>query len=215
MFFFVNVPFEKHEVEDYERKRYRGWDQRLVHSREERILGNILKIIGDCPQLFLDAPCGYGRFTDLLLAENAAVVSSDLSFHMVRRARERSSGPRFPLGAVADIKRGLPFRDGAFEAVLSMRFFHHLHRMEDRMAVLAEFRRVTAGWVILSFYRMNALHSIQRKLRRTVKKSRTQIKMISRREFTNEVRDAGLRTVRIFPLFRGIHAHHIALLRKD
>jgi len=62
-----NIPFEKHEVEEYERKRYRGIDQRLVHGREGRLLRNILRKIGDGPLLVLDIPCGYGRFSNILL----------------------------------------------------------------------------------------------------------------------------------------------------
>jgi hypothetical protein len=38
--------------------------------------------------------------------------------------------------------------------------------------------------------------------------------MIGGREFAEEAAGAGFEVVRVFPLFRGIHAHHIALLRK-
>jgi hypothetical protein len=61
---------------------------------------------------------------------------------------------------------------------------------------------------------MNLLHSIQRKWRKRIKKSRTRIKMIPRKEFYKEIESAGLRVVKVFPLFKGIHAHHIVLLRK-
>jgi hypothetical protein len=38
--------------------------------------------------------------------------------------------------------------------------------------------------------------------------------MITGREFEEEATGAGFRVVRVFPLFRGVHAHHIALLKK-
>jgi len=211
-----NIPFEKHEVEEYERKRYRGVDQRLVHGREGRLLRKILHKIRDGPLLVLDIPCGYGRFSDLLLDKDFFLVSGDLSFHMVKRASEKGGQPhsRFLSGVVADAKQGLPFKKGAFSLLLSMRFFHHVHEKEEREFILKEFYRVTSGWVVLSYYQRNILHNLQRRLRRKIKRSRTRIKMVPRKEFYKDVEGAGLEVVKIFPLFRGIHAHHIALLKK-
>jgi len=214
MFFSLNIPFQKHEVEDYERTRYRGLDQKIVHWREKRILRRILKEVRADSSLVLDVPCGYGRFSSLLLEQGLPLVSSDLSFHMVKRARERSEYPGLPLGVVADLKQGLPFKLGVFAFVFSIRFFHHLHKEEEREAILKEFSRVSAKWLILSYYKMNFLHSLQRRLRRWIKKSKTRIKMISPFQLEREARGAGFRIVRTFPLIRGIHAQHIALLEK-
>lgn len=211
-----NMPFEKQEVEEYERKRYRGIDQRIVHRREGRLLRKILDKIGDGPLIVLDIPCGYGRFSALLLDKDFSLVSSDLSFHMVKRASEKGEHhhSRFLSGVVADAKQGLPFKKAAFSILLSMRFFHHVHEKEEREFILKEFSRATSGWVIISYYQRNLLHNLQRKFRRKIKGSRTRIKMIPRKEFHKEVEGAGFRVVKISPLFRGIHAHHIALLKK-
>lgn len=211
-----SIPFEKHEVEEYERKRYRGIDQRLVHGREKRLLRKMLHKIGGGPLLVLDVPCGYGRFSNVFLDKDFSLVSSDLSFHMVKRSREKSGQPRsfFHSGVVADAKQGLPFKKGAFSLLLSMRFFHHIHEKEERESIFKEFSRATSSWVILSYYQKNLLHILQRKLRRRIKKSKTRIKMIRRKEFYKEVEGAGLRVVKISPLLRGIHAYHLALLRK-
>jgi SAM-dependent methyltransferase len=211
-----NSPFKEHEVKEYERKRYRGIDQRLVHRREARLLRKILRQIGDGPLLVLDVPCGYGRFSDLLLDKDFSLVSSDISFPMVKRAWEKSGHPysRFLSGVVADAKQGLPFREGAFSLLLSMRFFHHVHEKKEREYILKEFSRATSDWVILSYYQKNLFHILQRKLRRRIKRSRTRIKMIRRQELCKEAEGAGLKVVKISSLFRGIHAHQIALLKK-
>ncbi|MDH7511515.1 MAG: class I SAM-dependent methyltransferase [Clostridiales bacterium] len=251
MFFSVNAPFNESEVRDYERRRYRGLDQRLVHRREVRILRAIMKRVervggpaGDVdlnieeavgsrapdiavqpawtarrtaprwPRLALDAPCGYGRFSSFLVERGYRLASADLSFHMVKRARSRGDISIIPMGIVCNFVSGLPFRAGVFGLVLSMRLFHHLHRPEERRSVLGEFNRVAGGWVILSYYQANLLHRLQRAIRRLIKRSRTRIRMISRREFREEVEAAGFEIVRVFPLFRGIHSHHIALLKK-
>jgi SAM-dependent methyltransferase len=215
MFFSINVPFRKQEVEDYERRRYRGLDQKIVDRREKRILRKILKEIGADSRLALDAPCGYGRFSTLLLERGVKLTSTDYSFYMVKRTKEKEEHSRVALGVVADLKRGLPFKKETFDFVLSMRFFHHVHQANERASILKEYARVSRAWVILSYYQLNWLHSLQRKLRRRIKKSKTQIKMISRSDFEKEVRASGFRVVRIFPLFRGIHAHRIALLAKS
>lgn len=210
----MNNPFKKQEVEDYERKRYRGVDQRLVQAREKRILRKILERIGKEDALVLDVPCGYGRFSHLMLERGCSLVSSDLSFHMVKRTMERSKESVRLSGVVADGILGLPFKQEVFDFILSMRFFHHLHQRKERKAVLEEFSRVVKEQVILSYYQINPLHVVQRKLRRRIKKSKTRIKMLSREEFEKEVEKVGFKIVYIFPLFRGIHSHHIALLRK-
>jgi hypothetical protein len=113
-----------------------------------------------------------------------------------------------------DAKKGLPFKRDVFFLLLSMRFFHHVHEKDEREVILKKFFRVTSDWVILSYYQKNLLHILQRKLRRRVMRKKTRIKMVSRREFHEEIRSAGLRIVKVFPVFRGMHAHYIALLRK-
>lgn len=210
-----NIPFERHEVEEYERKRYRGLDQRLVDGKEKRILRKIIRKIKNGSIRVLDVPCGYGRFSSLILESGFFLVSSDLSFQMVKRAKEKSGCQALLSGVVADVKQGLPFKKNAFRLLLSMRFFHHVHLREERESILGEFSRVCSDWVIISFYQANWLHSLQRKLRRKIKKSRTQIKMISLQELFEEVEGAGLRVVKISPLFRGIHAQNIAVLKKN
>jgi SAM-dependent methyltransferase len=210
----MNTPFKRHEVDKYERRRYRGIDQRLVHGREMRILRRILHKIGPCSLPVLDIPCGYGRFSKLLQEKGYSLINSDLSFHMVKRALEKQEDPGVILGVVVDAKKGLPFKQDVFFLLLSMRFFHHVHEKDEREVILKKFFRVTSDWVILSYYQKNLLHILQRKLRRRVMRKKTRIKMVSRREFQEEIRGAGLKVVKVFPVFRGMHAHHIALLRK-
>jgi SAM-dependent methyltransferase len=219
MFSSVKVPFKEQEVADYERRRFRGWDQKIVHGREVKILKKMMRKIVDLSPAqplgyALDAPCGYGRFSGLLLERNDRLVSCDLSPAMVERAVKREGVSTVPMGIVCDMIEGLPFKPNVFRLILSMRLFHHLHESEERRNVLREFARTSAGWLILSFYQVNPLHRIQRKLRRKIKRSKTRIKMIKRREFEEEVEEAGFEVVRVLPLFRGIHSHHIALLKK-
>ncbi len=207
--------FTAQGVREYERRRYRGIDQRIVHAREVRLINKFIAIVrkaesGNAPGPFLDMPCGYGRFTEWLRSGGAALVNGDLSREMVRRAGAKSGIP----GVVANATRGLPFKNGVFGIVFSIRFFHHLHDPADREAVLREFFRVSSGWVVISFYRMNGFHRLQRRIRRMMNKSRTNIRMIERGLFEREAEAAGLTPVSVKPLFRGLHAYHLALLKK-
>jgi len=202
-------------VKDYERRRYRGIDQRIVHAREVRLISRMLDAIRDDGgenrnRRILDMPCGYGRFTDLLARRGYDVVNGDLSFEMVFRAGEKAGPP----GVVADAKRGLPFRAGVFDVVFSVRFLHHVHDVEERRAVLSEFYRTTSRWIIVSFYRAGGLHAFQRRVRRMFKKGGARIKMIEPGRFEAEAGAAGFEVIRVLPLFRGVHAYHLALLKK-
>jgi len=214
--------FTRDGVRDYEKRRYRGLDQRIVHARERRLIrrafGRIekagLKEISEAGRAaagrVLDLPSGYGRFTRFLSGLGYSVVNSDLSLEMVRRAGQASGTP----GAAADAAAGLPFRGGSFAVVFSIRLFHHLHDPKARLAVLSEFHRVTGRWAIVSFYRRSGLHAAQRCLRRAFGKSRTNIQMIEEGGFEREAEAAGFEIVSIRPLFRGVHAYHLALLQK-
>jgi SAM-dependent methyltransferase len=211
-------PFSREGVRDYERRRYRGLDQRLVHARETRLSRKLLSTVDERSRgriaaggAVLDLPSGYGRFSSLLSEAGARLFNADLSFEMVWRAAERSGRP----GVVADAKRGLPFRSRSFAVVFSMRFFHHIHDPEERKAVLAEFSRVSEGWAIVSYYRTNALHKAQRALRRLVKKNPRKIKLVDGRIFRAEAVASGWDVVRERALFRGLHAARLVLLRKS
>jgi SAM-dependent methyltransferase len=208
--------FQEHEVKEYERKRYRGIDQRLVHRRETHILEAFLERIAPESGSALDVPCGYGRFSYLFRKRGWGLVSCDYSFSMVKRARKSAGRSKLlkDWGVVADAKRGLPFKEESFPILLCMRFWHHVHDSEERKAVLGFFSRVSSGWLILSYYQVNALHRFQRRFRRKLTKSSTRINMISRTEFDEEVQREGFECVEVVPLFRGIHSQHVALLKK-
>lgn len=212
-----NTPFQEHEVKDYEKRRYRGLDQRLVHWRETHLLNRILRGLPAPRGRALDLPCGYGRFTGLLSEQGYVSVSCDYSLQMVRRACTRHPDGRDGSGSgcVADAKQALPFHRKTFDLVFCMRFFHHVREAAERRLILEEFASVCRGFVVCSFYQTLKLHEWQRRFRKKLGKSRAPIKMISRREFLENAGRAGWEPVGIYPLFRGLHAQHIVLLRRS
>jgi len=210
------MTFKDHEVLDYEKKRYRGFDQKIVDWRERRVIKNLLKEAKGKAEKVLDLPCGYGRFSELLIEEATCLISGDRSFSMVKRAlHNREASNRDPgMGTVCDAVEGLPFKAGVFDGIFSLRFFHHLHTRSARIKVMKEFFRTSSDWVIISFYSLNPVHKLQRRIRKASGKSRTDINMMSQKDFISEAEGAGLFVKKVSPLFKGLHSQHIALLEK-
>lgn len=190
----------KFDAEIYARKRYATWDQRLVHKMEFRIIGSFIKEMDPPPRFILDIPCGYGRFLYLLGGFSNFVVSSDLSAEMLRLVPN-------PRKVRCDIKN-LPFKDSSFDLVLVIRLLQHFST-EEKIKAIDEISRVTRRWVVLSFYRINTIHRIERRLTGRP----PDIGMIGRDQFREIVESFGLRLVKIRPLF-SFHAQTLVLLKK-
>ena len=105
----------------------------ISRTRLERCLGRPLDRLRGAS--VLEAGCGAGRFTELLLEAGARVFACDLS-----RAVEanRDNCGHFPgyFVAQADI-RALPARDAAFDVVLCLGVLQHTPRPEDAIRALA------------------------------------------------------------------------------
>ena len=56
-----------------------------------------------------------------------------------------------------DLRAGLPFADGSFELVFSVRFLHHVREQAWREQLLAEMVRASSRYVLLSYYEAASL----------------------------------------------------------
>jgi ubiquinone/menaquinone biosynthesis C-methylase UbiE len=117
----------------------------------------------------LDAPCGWGRHTELLAEAGLDAWGADLSWDLLRRAPRPRAGDgqdnvaqQPPAYAAADI-RALPFRDAAFDAVInvftSLGLF--LDDDEDRAALREARRLLRPGGALLleSMHRDDVIRS--------------------------------------------------------
>jgi ubiquinone/menaquinone biosynthesis C-methylase UbiE len=128
-----------------------GLAGRLRFWREERLVRNALKVAGE-PGLILDVACGAGRFWSVLGEHaNRVILATDPSQDILDHARTHHS-PSL-------LKRVKTFRSSAFNIGLSensvdcifcMQLFQHLTSAEHRLAVLAEFHRVSRDTVIMA-----------------------------------------------------------------
>jgi len=189
----------------YEKKRYSTPDQRAVDLRERKLLTKILMGL-DTFDKVLDIPCGYGRMYYVLKERSRLYTGSDVSKEMVLRLKSRSGVGK---GVVGNIY-SLPFKDESFEMVLSWRIFQHINTREKREKAFSELSRVSKRWVLISFYRENTLHKIERIL--TGRKSK--INMMRVKEILDEAQRAGLGKILIMPLFPLFHSQTLLLLKK-
>jgi len=189
----------------YERKRYSTPDQRMVDRKEKVLIRRVLNKL-DPLEKILDVPSGYGRFYNILKERCEHYVGIDISKEMILRLRVRSGGGKEVVGNIYS----LPFKDSTFDLVISWRIFQHISDRKERSRALLEISRVSKRWILISFYRENLLHRIERFL--TGRKSR--ISMISVKEILNEARRARLVRRLIIPLFPLFHSQTLLFMEK-
>lgn len=185
----------------YRDERFRVATGPRTHLREVEAIRTLLDRAGAAGGCWLDMPCGAGRLSDLLPGK---VVQVDRDRAMLTACT--GSHPR-----VCGSGRSLPFRDGAFDGALCMRLMHHLAAADDRVAVLAELRRVTRGPVVVSFFESRSLQHLRRRLGRALGRPRSDRAAVSFAAFRDDLRAAGLQAVAWVPLRRFVSEQWIVL----
>jgi SAM-dependent methyltransferase len=147
--------FEKHED---------GLWRRLSNWRDHQIARKALRLAGN-PKSVLDAPCGTGRFWDVLAEDpNRTIHASDYNQTMIdtglthRPPKLTARVKAFQASAFS-----LPVPDNFVESIFCIRFVHHLGQSEDRMVLLKEFHRVSSDSVIVSLWGDGNLKAAARK----------------------------------------------------
>ncbi|MGZ3607155.1 MAG: class I SAM-dependent methyltransferase [Syntrophales bacterium] len=115
----------------------------LVRKYENEL---ILDFLNPAPgEMILDAGCGTGVFTYGIISSGSKVTGLDITFPMLRRAREKAGGVRF-LPIRGDIST-LPFREESFDKVVSITALEFI--AEAKAAVAELFRVVQRGGVVV------------------------------------------------------------------
>ncbi len=185
---------------EYEARRFRTPLQRLKHRRDEALLLELLRSTAGVRRV-LDLPCGTGRFFPALQAHGYRVAGADIALEMMRAGRARAAG-RGWLGLVQADALRLPFQNGAFDAVVSLRFLFHMEAAERRRS-LAEMRRVTRSGIVLGQvrYRWTWKH-LGRWIRSRLGLCRRYRPAPDRRALARELEGAGLELVLVRPVSR-------------
>ncbi len=148
---------------NYDRRRFLGWRLQLKQRNQERVLARVLSALED-NALVLDLPTGTGRFLPLLEHSGKRWLGGDISGHMLREAAARAQGLEGGHGFARFDALALPFPDGAFDCVMSIRFIQHIPG-EIRPGILGEFHRVSRRWLIIEYKLHNPVRALSKRLR--------------------------------------------------
>jgi len=136
-------------IDAYHTFRYGGTSGLFVNERELKAVSDLLPERG----LLLDAPCGQGRLIAYLKNEkrDIKIIGTDFSHQMISAAKKTNQTEY----VIADMFH-LPFKDGSFDCLVSLRFTFHYR---DIPGFLREARRVikNGGSIIFDTYRWSPL----------------------------------------------------------
>jgi SAM-dependent methyltransferase len=143
--------------------KYRRWNKRLSHRRECAVLERLLRRARRAHSI-LDAPCGPGRFFDVLQRHADEVHLGDMSPAMLTAALRNTSNRAAGYHRLNLVDTAPPAR--RFDGVVSVRLMHHLYSPDDRATYLDTLARLAERWLILTFRDARAPRTITRQLRR-------------------------------------------------
>lgn len=148
---------------EYDRARFRGDSKReRKDAATKRAVVEALRRLEDI-ETVLDVPCGTGRMTRLLIEEGFSYTGTDVSGEMMHVARSKLEQPGNVRLVQADAA-ALPFPDGAFDCVVTVRFLN-LIPSEARVRILEEFHRVSNGHMVAVATHLGPDSSLRRRFR--------------------------------------------------
>jgi len=187
--------------------RFDRLEKRAIERVIDRAVGR------DRTARVLDAPCGTGRITELLLSMGFAVLGVDISQAMMAVAGDKC---RAYAGQAAfqrmDLER-LDLPSDSFDLVTCVRLLHHLDTGQ-REAVLKELARVSRQWVVVNVSYSSWYYRARRALKRILGQG------VSRQSSTwvdiqREARAAGLRVRHGLFIARWLSEDLVLLLEKN
>ncbi|GMR12276.1 MAG: hypothetical protein BMS9Abin29_0465 [Gemmatimonadota bacterium] len=174
----------------YDAERFLGAAKARRNRRKWATIQRALAVTRGVERV-LDLPSGTGRFTEHLARDGYRVAATDISREMMKVGRERIGAIDNIRGHVQAEAERLPFRDGAFDCVVSIRFLHHLDP-DTRVVVLREMARV-ARWLVVDYRHRYSYRFVRWKIRRALGLTRLEIPRVSRAQLEDELRRAGIR----------------------
>ena len=171
--------------------RSRRW--RRIDRQEQQVVRRFLASLGPGASA-LDGPCGAGRLAHLFAETAVGYTGADVALPMLALALHAAGGSACVVAADA---LQLPFADGTFDAVVSVRLMHRILEREARAAMLREMARVTGprGTILVTYYRRWTLRGLRKWLS-------GKFPGLSLAEVGEDARQAGLRVAGVIPLGR-------------
>ena len=207
--------------EGYASKHGESVARRLNDRREQALLARCLKQAEQAAgrlNSIADIGCGPGRFWPTIHAAGSAdLYGSDVSESMLRYARDRfdpAVGDRFALAS--GTVTALPFAEGAFDCVISMRLLHHFGDADERQLAISELTRVAGRFLIVSLWTDGNYKAWRRARleRRRGKRAYQNRFVVPRETLESEFRRCGLEKINSYDLIPGYSQWRFYLLEK-
>lgn len=139
--------YDKRLVEAYDSRHFGGRSGQHILRRDTGALASLLEPLRGP---ILDIPCGTGVYATAFMQIGYEVVAADASLPMLEVTGQREPGT---YRVLCDISH-LPFRDGTFDAVMTIRLFSHYPK-DDIGRMLLELKRAikSGGRVVFDTFR--------------------------------------------------------------
>jgi SAM-dependent methyltransferase len=195
----------------YDVKYERELHKRLSNWKEKRLIASLLADTGRLERM-LDVPCGAGRLSGVLARHAEKVFEVDYSREMLKVCRRNASGyeSRFAEASAFD----LPFGDGTFDMVVSIRLSHHIPDRAARLAHLRELFRSSRRYVLATFFDENTLKNRLRTLHRKVGRGKRPKHTLTMDEVSRVAEESGFRVLRSRRLSSLFSGHCFTLFTK-
>lgn len=177
-------------VEHYDDRHFGGSGGKFVFRKDRMALEHVMP---SSPGLILDVPCGTGVYSQVLNEMGGDVIAADASKLMLEKTMQRQGDiPRVLCDA-----NHLPFGEGVFDQVVTIRMFQHFPAQEVT-GFLRELNRVARsdGLVIFDTFRWSP-----RRMRILKHFIRGEVYVHSRPEVMQMIARAGLKNVLAVSLY--------------
>ncbi len=163
----------------------------VLHRRQVQFLNRVLA--ERSPQTVLEVACGPGRLTAAMRGVGFG-VAVDASPAMLETAQQRMNGGPARWSFLRTDAFVLPFRQGSFDVVYTLRFIRHF-QPEDRQRLYKEIQRVLRRRGVFVVDALNREVSLPYRVKRGVDSYHIYDVLYQRREIEAELQDAGFRVL--------------------
>lgn len=159
----------------------------FAHFKDE---DNIRSLLGNNVGLFLDIPCGAGRFSIFLKEKGKSIIAGDYSYNMVSMTKIRVDIPVVR----CDIFH-LPFKDNTFDNILCLRLLFHYPNPQE---IIKELKRVVKknGFIAVdTLNKYSVRYFAQFYIKMRGESVREKIFFLSQKEFIEKIEDFHLQII--------------------
>ncbi|MCA9018129.1 MAG: class I SAM-dependent methyltransferase [Gammaproteobacteria bacterium] len=122
----------------------------------------------DGVETVLDAPCGVGRLCVWLAQHGYRVTGVDLGESAVKLSQDALRQRGLPGQVEIHNIMAMDYADRQFDCTVCFRLLHHFEKPEEKNRLIGELCRVSARFVVISYFSPMSVTALRRRLRRRV-----------------------------------------------